>query len=105
VIAGPMNVTVWRCPRSVDTFQLALRELDRGPGFRTAHRRHARPVDAPLQDHRDEGRKLPTSERFKALPSQKVLKESGASHAPEADLPTNHCGYFRCAGVAVLDAR
>ena len=55
-------------------------------GLRTPHRGHARPLDASLQDHRDEGRKLPTSGRHEAVPNQKVLSESGVSHVPEADL-------------------
>jgi hypothetical protein len=98
VIAGPMNVTVWRCPRSVDTFQLALRELDRGPGFRTAHPGHARPAGPSLQDHRDERRKLQASGRHETVPNQKVLRESGIDHVPEADLHINHVWLFSTSG-------
>jgi hypothetical protein len=88
----------------VTTNQPALRKLDRSSGIRTTHRGHARPVDASLQDHRDEGRELPTSGRHETVPNQKGLRESGVSHVLEADLGDNHvllfstrgCCCFRC---------
>ena len=42
-------------------------------------------TDSPLQDHRDEGRELPTPGRHQTVSDWKVLSEGGVSHVPEAD--------------------